>query len=313
MNKGLDISQWNDGIDLKKAKSEGYDFIILRGGYTGYGALRTKNVDGRFEKFYSEAKKLGFKIGAYWYSCANSTSTGKAEAEFFFQNCLKGKKFDFPCYIDVENPQWQSNDKKAVTDAIIAFCDYIEKQGLMSGIYCSEFWFSKMVELNRLTKYSKWVASWQKSKPNMDISHFDLWQCSGESGNVVKIGGMVVDTNVSYRDFTKETTTNDSKPKETTTNKKKKSIETIAKEVIEGKWGVGEDRKKKLTKAGYDYDKVQKKVNELLKTKEKTYTVKEGDTLSEIAEKFGTTVESLKKKNSIKDVNKIYVGQILKI
>jgi hypothetical protein len=44
----------------------------------------------------------------------------------------------------------------------------------------------------------------------------------------------------------------------------KKSIETIAKEVIDGKWGNGEDRKKALTKAGYDYDAVQKKVNELL-------------------------------------------------
>jgi hypothetical protein len=44
----------------------------------------------------------------------------------------------------------------------------------------------------------------------------------------------------------------------------KKSIETIAKEVIDGKWGNGEERKKALTKAGYDYNAVQKKVNELL-------------------------------------------------
>ena len=44
----------------------------------------------------------------------------------------------------------------------------------------------------------------------------------------------------------------------------KKSIEAIAKEVIEGKWGNGEQRKKKLTEAGYDYNVVQKKVNELL-------------------------------------------------
>ena len=43
-----------------------------------------------------------------------------------------------------------------------------------------------------------------------------------------------------------------------------KSIETIAKEVIQGKWGVGNDRKKRLTEAGYDYTAVQKKVNELL-------------------------------------------------
>ena len=51
---------------------------------------------------------------------------------------------------------------------------------------------------------------------------------------------------------------------------KKKSVTEIAKEVIAGKWGTGETRKKKLTKAGYDYNAVQKKVNELL-AKEKPY------------------------------------------
>lgn len=41
----------------------------------------------------------------------------------------------------------------------------------------------------------------------------------------------------------------------------KKSISEIAKEVIAGKWGNGDDRKKKLTAAGYDYSAVQKEVN----------------------------------------------------
>ena len=44
----------------------------------------------------------------------------------------------------------------------------------------------------------------------------------------------------------------------------KKSVATLAKEVIAGKWGNGADRKKRLTKAGYDYKKVQAKVNQLL-------------------------------------------------
>lgn len=44
----------------------------------------------------------------------------------------------------------------------------------------------------------------------------------------------------------------------------KKSVEQIAKEVIQGKWGNGEVRKQRLTAAGYDYNVVQKKVNELL-------------------------------------------------
>lgn len=45
----------------------------------------------------------------------------------------------------------------------------------------------------------------------------------------------------------------------------------------------------------------------------KTYTVKSGDTLSGIAAKYGTTVDNLVAKNGIKDKNKIYTGQTLKI
>ena len=45
----------------------------------------------------------------------------------------------------------------------------------------------------------------------------------------------------------------------------KKSVDTIAREVIQGKWGNGAERKQKLTAAGYDYSAVQKRVNELLR------------------------------------------------
>ncbi len=44
-----------------------------------------------------------------------------------------------------------------------------------------------------------------------------------------------------------------------------------------------------------------------------TYTVKPGDTLSEIAEKYNTTVEKLAAKNNIKDIHLIYVDQVLVI
>ena len=45
----------------------------------------------------------------------------------------------------------------------------------------------------------------------------------------------------------------------------KKSVETVTKEVLAGKWGNGEDRKKRLQAAGYDYGAVQRKVNELMR------------------------------------------------
>ena len=44
-----------------------------------------------------------------------------------------------------------------------------------------------------------------------------------------------------------------------------KSVDELAKEVIRGDWGNGQERKEKLTAAGYDYVTIQKRVNELLK------------------------------------------------
>ena len=43
-----------------------------------------------------------------------------------------------------------------------------------------------------------------------------------------------------------------------------KTIDELAKEVIDGKWGNNPDRKRRLTEAGYDYSKVQSKVNEIV-------------------------------------------------
>lgn len=107
-----------------------------------------------------------------------------------------------------------------------------------------------------------------------------------------------------------------------------KSIDEIAKEVIAGKWGNGDDRKKRLTEAGYDYAAVQKRVNEMLsgsssstpapaptpaQTAETVYTVKSGDTLSAIAAKYGTTYQKLAAYNGITNPNIIHVGQKIKI
>lgn len=53
--------------------------------------------------------------------------------------------------------------------------------------------------------------------------------------------------------------------KEDNLSSSKKSLNTVAKEVIVGKWGNGADRKKRLEQAGYDYAAVQKIVDRLVK------------------------------------------------
>ena len=61
-----------------------------------------------------------------------------------------------------------------------------------------------------------------------------------------------------------------------------KSIDVIAQEVLDGKWGSGDTRKKKLTEAGYDYDAVQKKVNELIEKNRPYQNLKASSFVSDV-------------------------------
>ena len=272
--KGVDVSRYQAGLTIAQVKKAGYEFAILRGGYSTYGAVRLKKIDVAFEKFYQQAKAIGFPVGAYWYSCAKTQAEGEAEAKFFYKNCLQGKKFEMPVYIDVEDSRWQANDKKGVTDAIIGFCEYLEGKGFYVGVYASLSWFNTKLDVSRLKNYTKWVAKWvtsANSKPSVSFSAFDLWQYS-DSG---KVAGHTVDVDDAFLDFP-----------------------TIIKNA--GKNG---------------YGKGTTTVSQPKKTTSTTtiYIVKAGDTLSGIAKKYNTTVDALVKKNGIKDKNKIYVGQRLKI
>ena len=45
-----------------------------------------------------------------------------------------------------------------------------------------------------------------------------------------------------------------------------KDVDTVAREVVDGKWGNGAERKRRLEAAGYDYAEVQKRVSRIMKT-----------------------------------------------
>ena len=48
-------------------------------------------------------------------------------------------------------------------------------------------------------------------------------------------------------------------------SKQQKTVDELAREVIRGLWGNGADRRNRLTAAGYSYDAVQARVNEILR------------------------------------------------
>lgn len=95
-----------------------------------------------------------------------------------------------------------------------------------------------------------------------------------------------------------------------------KSIVQVAEDVIAGKYGNGSDRRNKLASEGFDPDAVQAEVNRQLKesgTSVQYYKVQPGDTLSEIAQHYGTSVDRLVQLNGIANKNVIYVGQKIRV
>lgn len=92
--------------------------------------------------------------------------------------------------------------------------------------------------------------------------------------------------------------------------KPQKSLQEVAEDIIMGLWGSGDDRRIRLTKAGYDYNEVQRLVNNRLRNR-KSYVVKNGDTLYKIAKAYATTVEELQRINRLNNPNLIHVGDKL--
>lgn len=196
--KGLDISSYQKGINFNTIKNAGIEFLILRAGFTGWGTGVNYNKDSCFEDFYNQSKQVGLPVGAYWYSCANTYEKGVAEAKFMYENCLKGKQFEFPIYIDVEDTHHQVNNKRGVTDAIIGFCETLENLGYYVGIYGSDISsFQDKMNLNELNAYDKWVARYG-SKPKY-VKSYGMWQ-SSSSGRINGYNGNL-DTDESYKDY----------------------------------------------------------------------------------------------------------------
>lgn len=302
---GIDVSTFQGNIDWDKVKSQ-INFAILRLGWIGNKNNHT--LDTKFERNYNECKRLGIPVGVYVYNYCNSEETAKEGANWTLQQ-LNGKSLELPVYLDMEDSSIAGLGKDKLTNICIAYNTIIEQSNLWAGVYANKDWFDNKLNKDTIkSKYTTWIAHYT-SGTNKYQGEYDMWQNSS-SGKVNGINGNT-DTNYMYRDLITEIGN-----KTPSTPTATKSIEELAVEVINGQWGNGDSRKSALQNAGYDYNAVQNRVNELLNVNNSTsttYTVQSGDTLSGIANKFGTTYQKLAEINGISNPNKIYAGQVLKI
>lgn len=338
---GIDISHWQDGINLNRVD---FDFVVMK------ATEGTGFVDDCCDKFYQTAKKRGKCLGVYHY--ANGKSY-KDEADYFLENikgyigeavlALDWESQGNKVFGTSGEKTWVKNwldyvySKTGVRPML-----YVQKSAMSKFTNIGDYglWIAQYANSNVVNGYQEkpWNEGAYKCAMRQYTSHGRL---SGYSGNL--------DFDKFYGDVTawnkyagKGSASKPAEPEKETTlelvydvmkdkygkgEERRETLgeryqeaqdfinhianapaETLAEETKAGKYG---DDKVRKTVLGTRYDEVQAIING---EKKKTYyTVKKGDTLSEIAEKYGTTVSKLTSLNGISNPNKIYVGQKIRI
>ena len=222
--QGIDVSGYQQLINWDLVKASGVEFAMIKVGYRGWGSGKIIE-DSYFLRNIREAKRVGLKVGVYFYSGAINTSEAIEEAQFVI-NKVRNYSLDYPVafdFEDFENTQtrYYRLDKNQRTDISIAFLDTVKRYGYTPMIYGNPNYFNneRYFDTSRLvTQYKVWLAHyyWADSARNQysDFVNFlasgkktgysyenkqgtiDMWQFSSE-GVIRGINGRV-DLNISY-------------------------------------------------------------------------------------------------------------------
>jgi len=251
--KGVDVSSNNGIVDWNAVKNAGYgNFAIIR---LGYGDDYINQDDSQFSRNVQKCEELSIPYGVYLYSYALNINQAKSEANHALRQLKKvGKNFKYGVWFDMEDADNYKKNHGMPSNAILVdicytFCNIIEKAGYYTGIYASKSWLVNQLNSSKLDRFDKWVAQWNNVCTYNKT--YSIWQYTSS----LYIGGKRFDANKLIKDFAH----GGINPKPT-----KKSNEEIAQEVINGKWGNGDDRKRRLSAAGYDPSTIQNIVNQKL-------------------------------------------------
>lgn len=332
--KVIDISFSQGRIDFASLKNN-VDGVIIR---CGYGDDILSQDDEWWEYNVSECERLRIPYGVYLFSYAMSREQVQSETRHILR-LIKGRSLSYPVYVDLEyGPQRQVFNP----DWFIEMGEAIEKAGYWFGVYANLDWFRNIIG-TKLDRFTRWVAQYNDT---LD-TYADMWQYSS-TGSVPGVSGNC-DMNICYRNLPGEIRGNKEPDPVVTPSG---SVMQLATDVLNGKYGTGEARKKALGNKydavqtevnhrleasaetlarevlagkygngddrkkdlGARYDEVQNAVNDIVSENKIVYhTVQTGETLSSIAVKYGTTYQAIANMNGIANPNLIYAGAKLRV
>lgn len=261
MTNGIDVSIYQGDIDWKRVKA---DFVIIRAGYGSSAA----GIDEKFQRNYTGCEENEIPKGCYWFSYAVTPEEAAEEARAML-SVIRGKRFEYPIYYDVENRSQFRLGKSRLSEIIRTFIKTLEAEGYMAGLYMSAYYLNTVVEEDIINTYPIWVADY--SIVNSFNGKYGIWQygIAGSpqfnttgAGYVPGVDGEC-DLDRCYINYPEKIKTLGLNGY-TKAPEARKTITELAHEVLLGDWGNGQERRERLTNAGYNYERVQQKVDELL-------------------------------------------------
>lgn len=254
---GIDVSKWQGNIDWKKASKQ-IDFAMIR---AGYGSVLSQK-DTKFESNYNGCKANNVPVGAYWYNYAKTVDAAKQEAKVCIQ-VLKNHDLDYPVFYDVEEQSVLALGRTKVSAITKAFLNELEAAGYRVGIYSMLSALNNYFSDDLLNTYDVWLAHVNVKKTSYK-KPYAIWQYSW----VGKIDGISgdVDCNYCYKDYSiiKDDPATVEVP---ASQNVVPTLESVARDVIAGKYGNGAARVSALQKAGYNSSNVQAAVNAIVSGK----------------------------------------------
>lgn len=258
--RGIDISNWQQGLDISKLK---IDFAIMKATEGNY------YVDPFCDNWVSQCKEKGIKWGFYHFANNNNPIV---EADFFISKTKGYFGHGIPV-LDIED-----NNISNWGDYASKFCKRVhDKTKVWPVIYCSASQCARFDGYSAADNCGLWCAgypytmhSWTSEDFPYNVypwSNVLMWQFTSNlylSGYDSRLDGNIAYISKKQWDAY---ATGDRKKKESKDNPKpkpkKKTVSDVAYEVILGEYGNGKDRIKALKKAGYNYKTVQTMVNDM--------------------------------------------------
>ena len=253
--KVIDVSVHNGNINWAAVKASGVHAAIIR---CGYGSDIASQDDEKWAQNIQGVINAKMPFGVYIYSYAKSVEGAKSEADHLMRLVDPYKSLlALPVFYDLE----QGGTENYAVKNGKAFIQRLEQHGYTVGIYANEYWFNSVLKSN-FNDHTLWVAKYgsndgyKHSSPNIQGT-VSIWQYTSK-GSISGISGDV-DVSACYIELKVPSDWGTVTPP--TDDIHSKNVYELAREVLQGKYGNGQDR---INALGDRYNEVQQAVNLLV-------------------------------------------------